>query len=329
VNIRILGAGFYGCHIASALLDDGHQVAIFESRSGIFEGASGNIPARLHQGFHYPRSKATRDACQQHEAEFMAVYGEFTRRVPYNLYAIAADRSLVDFAQYEDSLHGEVEFEVVDPAEYGLQHVEGALLTTERHIVISEVRQYFLAKLAPYIRYNTVPYEVDDPLYDLTIDATFCAYDEQSIDRYEPCIVGLLKGPIDVAVTIMDGPFGSLYPWDEDLGLSSLSSAKWTPITKNCHTHAEAQAILGRVSHDTAAAQFAGMYADLRHYYPALDSYDYAGCMFSVRAMPLSGADSRLVDIVLVGKQAIRIRAGKLDAVVSTAREIKRMIDDG
>jgi glycerol-3-phosphate dehydrogenase len=64
VKIRVLGGGWYGCHIALALIGDGHEVEIHETRERIFEGASGSIPARLHLGFHYPRSRMTRAACQ-------------------------------------------------------------------------------------------------------------------------------------------------------------------------------------------------------------------------------------------------------------------------
>jgi hypothetical protein len=41
---------------------------------------------------------------------------------------------------------------------------------------------------------------------------------------------------MDKAVTIMDGPYPSLYPWDEENGICSLTSAKWTPIAKIYHT---------------------------------------------------------------------------------------------
>lgn len=327
MKIRIIGAGFYGCHIACELIADGHDVVILEAKSEIFGGASGKIPARLHQGFHYPRSKLTREACQAHLPEFMSVYGKFTRSVGDNIYAIALGASQVDFRQYVQTLQGEAEFTLIDPWAYGLAHVEGAVLTGERHIVISAVKQYFEEALRGHIKYNSAPATLDSTEYDMTIDATFCAYDSESVDRYEPCVVGLLKGPTDTAVTIMDGPFGSLYPWDEKKGLSSLSSAKWTPVTKQCRTWVEAKAILDGLSKADIKHRIKGMYDDLTHYYPALSDYRVVDSMLSVRAMPLSGADTRLVDIVSVGERAIRVRAGKLDAVVHAAREIKRRLE--
>src|SRR5690242_2891606 len=60
MKIRVLGGGIYGSHIVLALRDAGHAVELHESASRLFSGASGNQPARLHQGAHYPRSKLTR-----------------------------------------------------------------------------------------------------------------------------------------------------------------------------------------------------------------------------------------------------------------------------
>ena len=36
MNICIIGAGWFGCHIACKLIEDGHKVKIFEKESTIF-----------------------------------------------------------------------------------------------------------------------------------------------------------------------------------------------------------------------------------------------------------------------------------------------------
>lgn len=327
MNIRIIGAGFYGCHIATALLADGHKVTILELKNEIFGGASGRIPARLHQGFHYPRSKRTRDACRAHLPQFMEVYGRFTRQVSRNVYAIAEGGSTVDFPQYVDTLKDEVDFAEVRPEFYGLTNVEGAVLTGERHLLISDVREHFEEKLSDNIFCGCRPGTVDDPDFDLTIDATFCAYDSAGVDRYEPCIVGLLYGDTDQAVTIMDGPFSSLYPWDEERELCSISSAKLTPLTKQCRTWAEAKAMLDALSENDITLRVEEMVDDLGQYYSAVHNFEIVGGMTSVRAMPLSGADTRLVDVVDIGEKAVRIRAGKIDAVVHAAELIRERLN--
>lgn len=327
MKIRVLGAGFYGAHIAIALIEAGHGVQVHEINGRIFDGASGKIPARLHQGFHYPRSKKTRMACQKHVPEFMKHYGQFTHGVKTNIYAIAQDASMVDYPQYVDTLTNEVPFGEIAPEAYGLKNVEGALLTQERHIVTDQVKAYFEEKLKDHITYYKAAGVVDSPDYDLTIDATFCANDSAGIDRYEPCVVGVLGGPTDIAVTIMDGPFSSLYPWNEKKGLSSISSAKWTPFSKTCKTWEEAKYLLDHLDKREVIDQAYGMINDLSGYYPDLKkNYHIVDTMISIRAMPLSGADARLVDVVKIGDKALRVRAGKIDAVIQAARMILKAI---
>jgi hypothetical protein len=329
VKIRVLGGGWYGCHIALTLLAHGHKVELHEITDTIFAGASGGIPARLHLGFHYPRSRMTRAACLSHASEFMDNYGFLTRGIPVNLYAIAEGHSLVDFDQYVRTLQGEVPFiPVYDPEEFGLRNVEGAVLTGERHIVTSLAKEFFERQLGDAIRLNTEPQDSHEEDWDWTIDCTFCANESAGVDRYEPCVVGILAGPVDTAVTIMDGPFGSVYPWEEDEGLCSLSSAKWTPFSKDCRTWDEAKNILDNLSQADIDRQIEQMIEDMGWFYPAIGRYEYFDHRLSIRAMPLSGADTRLVDVVKTGPKTIRVRAGKIDAVVHAMEVIDRMILD-
>ena len=328
MKIRILGAGWYGCHVGLALKRAGMDVEIHELAGRIFGGASGNIPARLHLGApHYPRSFATREACLIHNAEFMAEYGFLTRAVPINIYAIASDKSLIDFGTYKQVMAG-VEFLTVhDPAEFGLLNVEGAIQVAERHIVTDSARAYFETELADVIHLNTKPGVVDSKEWDFTVDCTFCANDSAGVDRYEPCLVVLLEGPTDRAVTVMDGPFPSLYPWKEEDGLCSLSSALWTPFSKECKTWEDAREILRRITQDEIRTQAEAMVASMAGFYPAIMDYKIADHRLSIRAMPLSGADTRLVDVVRVGERALRVRAGKIDAIIAAEKMIKEMIE--
>lgn len=328
MRIRILGAGWYGCHLGLAFAEDGHRVEVHETRDRIFSGASGNIPARLHLGFHYPRSRITRAACQEHSEAFMARYGDLTAGVPVNIYAVARDRSLVDFDQYVRTLQGEVEFvRIARPEEFGLRNVEGAVLTGERHIVTERARAYFEEQLGDRVRLGMPPTDqLDHPAYDLTIDCTFCAHEAAGVDRYEPCLVVLLKGPTDRAVTVMDGPFPSLYPWDEAEGLCSLSSALHTPISKEIRTWWEAvEAIQDAGPHDIRE-RANRMYDQMAEFYPDIAIYQPVDYRLSVRAMPLSGADTRVVDVVRLGESLLRVRAGKIDAVIHAEKMIRGML---
>jgi hypothetical protein len=278
-------------------------------------------------GQHYPRSGLTRAACQEHHAEFMARYGDFTHGVPLNVYAVAEHDSLVDFGTYRQILRDEIEFVTVErPAELGLRNVEGAILTGERHVLADKLAAHFAWVLKDHIEFGRPPGVVDDPAWDLTIDCTSCANDGLNVDRYEACLTLLLEGPVDRAVTIMDGPFPSLYPWDEERGLSSLTSAKWTPLLQT-KTWADARAFLdGPDAKDAISDNARRMMIQMSAYFPAILGYRVVGRLTAIRAMPRSAADARLVDVVPVGERVIRIRAGKLDAIFHAERVIRDMI---
>lgn len=331
MKIRVLGGGWYGSHLTAALIEAGHDVELHEISDALFSGASGGIPARVHGGQHYPRSWETRAACQHHKAEFMALYGGLTRGVPVNIYAIASQDSLVDFAQYRATLRGEIEFITVhDPAEFGLTNVEGAILTGERHIVIRKAREYFEALLHGHVQFGMEIGYVNDRRWDWTIDCSFCANDNEAVDRYEPCLTVLLTGKADRAVTIMDGGFGSVYPWDEEACLSSLTSASLTPISKQCRTYAEAKAMLDAEDEGTMRVRAEMMLRQMSRFWPEVrDRYRIADFKLSIRAMPKSAADTRLVDVVRVGERAIRVRAGKIDAILHAERIVREMISAG
>jgi hypothetical protein len=326
MNIRVLGGGIYGSHIALALIRAGHDVELHEIKDRLFSGASGNSPARGHRGFHYPRSATTRAACLGHVAEFEKVYGHLTHGVPCNVYAIADVESLVDFGTYTKILSGDVQFVTVEqPWELGLRSVEGAVLTGERHLVIDTARNWFTKELQGRVVFNSMPFQVDDARWDWTIDCTFCANDSQNIDRFEACLTVLLEGPADKAVTIMDGPFPGLYPWNEAENLCSLSSARHTPMARYTNW-LQARAFLDGLSSQELDHHTELMIDQMAWFYPAVKEYRIAGHLLAVRAMPRSASDARLIDVVRVGERALRVRAGKIDAIFAAEAKIKEMI---
>lgn len=329
MRVLVKGAGFYGTHIGLSLLKAGIDVEVHDIGPHAFCGASGNIPARLHLGpTHYPRSYATQRACIEHASEFLDRYGFLTRGVETNIYAIAQNISLVDFGTYKRVLTDQIEFVTIyDPKEYGLRNVEGAVLTGERHIVTDRARAFFEHELEGRMFFAS---DIADDAagFDYVVDCTFAANSAVNVDRYEPCLVLALEGPTNKAVTLMDSPeLPSLYPWNEERGLCSLSSAKYTPFSKECKTYQQAKAILDGVTGEEVAERAEAMVASMEHYYPSIRDFHIADFMFSIRAMPLSGADTRLVDVVKLGPRVLRVRAGKIDAVLHAEKLVRSMIE--
>lgn len=69
------------------------------------------------------------------------------------------------------------------------------------------------------------------------------------------------------------------------------------------------------------------MFSQMMEFYPRiLGEYQIVGHRLAIRAMPRSAADARLVDVVRVGNRALRVRAGKLDAIFHAERVIRDML---
>ncbi len=224
---------------------------------------------------------------------------------------------------------------VYRPADLGLQNVEGAILTGERHILVDQLRKHFTARLGSAVRFGMPFVASDDGDWDATIDATFCARDSLNVDRYEVCLTVLLRGSVDRAITIMDGPFPSLYPWDEENGLCSLTSAKLTPL----HTDSDrerAALVRTKLSESWASNRWNrtqvniachDMINQMAEYYPSVWDFEIHDARIAIRAMPRSNSDARLIDVAQIGERVLRIRAGKLDAVFAAEQQIKEYLD--
>jgi len=257
----------------------------------------------------------------------MERYGDFTHSVAVNIYAIAEYESLMDFGTFRQVLKAEIELITIDrPSEFGLFNVEGAILTGERHILVDKLRDYFIKELDGHIQLNASLSVADDPIWDAVVDCTFCSHDAINIDRFEACLTVLLEGPVDRSVTIMDGKFPSLYVWDEERNLCSLTSAKWTPLA-TYQTWQQARHFLNKCPTELIEKHAKAMFSQMEFFYPRIrDEYRIVDYRTAIRALPRSAADARLCEVIRVGERGIRIRAGKLDAIFHAEREVKRLL---
>jgi glycine/D-amino acid oxidase-like deaminating enzyme len=99
-EFAIIGGGFYGCSLALFFRSISERIALIEAGDRLFERASRANQARLHSGFHYPRSFVTAMRCGILQRRFAkdfqhAVVSDFDM-----LYAIASRRSKVSAARF-------------------------------------------------------------------------------------------------------------------------------------------------------------------------------------------------------------------------------------
>ncbi len=327
MNIRVIGGGWYGCHIALSLKKAGHDVTVFERGPTAFSGASGSNQSRLHRGFHYPRDKQTRIESLEGFDEFMARYPNFTRAIPCNIYAVAKDKSLIDYPTYLDTMRSTgADFVEIGVNDHGLTNMQGAVLTGERLILANEARDWFTKELGSRLQCGAEvdPNDGDDD-WDLTIDCTFGSHALHKVEWFEPCIMLLFEGPTWRAVTVMDGPDGvSVYPYYQN-GLVSLTTVRETPL-KRCGSMAEARETISSLDADGIDYIRHKMLERVDDYLPSFrDEYKPVGHACAVRVKPVSGSDRRSC-IIGGGDRVITVFPGKISTVFDAERIVGELI---
>ena len=82
MRILIIGAGWYGCHLATVLLKRGIYVYIVDKSNDFFQGSSSKNQNRLHLGYHYPRSDDTITECKEGYTQFCEQYANIIVKFP-------------------------------------------------------------------------------------------------------------------------------------------------------------------------------------------------------------------------------------------------------
>ena len=104
----VIGGGIFGCYAALFLAGKGAKVALVEKEDRLFQKASLVNQARLHSGYHYPRSIATAAMSADYNERFLSEHRPFVNVSFEKYYAIDRYGSFTDPSQFErfcDYLH--------------------------------------------------------------------------------------------------------------------------------------------------------------------------------------------------------------------------------
>ena len=258
----IIGAGLYGLYSALFCCKKGQNVIVLECDPTPFRRATYINQARVHQGYHYPRSISTAMKSAGYFERFNKDYGFCVNKEFDQIYATSSQYSWSDGQQFKkfckaanipcEELHTERFFKE------GM--CDGAFLTREYTYDAMILKDYFLDELAKFPNSVEIKYGVNivgiDKLQDVyvirtddgneykssfVLNSTY-AGTNQILDmvgfekfgiKYELCEIILcdvndkLK---NIGFTVMDGPFFSIMPFGKT-GLHSLTSVTFTPHT--------------------------------------------------------------------------------------------------
>ncbi|MCM1182309.1 MAG: FAD-dependent oxidoreductase [Roseburia sp.] len=259
----IIGAGLYGLYSALFCAQRGQHILVLECDPAPFRRATYINQARVHQGYHYPRSLSTAMKSAGYFERFHKDYSFCINREFQKIYATSREYSWSDGEQFRKFCQAAgIPCEEVRPEKFFQEGMcDGAFLTREYTYDAMLLRDYFLEKLGGLadrveIHCGARLERIDKAsgAYVLTVrekdmekqyetgyllNATY-ASTNQILDmlgfekfriKYELCEIILcdvndkLK---EYGFTVMDGPFFSIMPFGKT-GVHSLTSVTFTP----------------------------------------------------------------------------------------------------
>ncbi len=258
----IIGAGIFGLYAALLLVKRGQSVAIIDKSLRPFSRASAINQARVHNGYHYPRSCDTAEKVADYYNKFVKDFDFAINNSFQQIYAIASNGSKTSaqgFINFCKKVN--IPLKEVNPSQYfNKGSVETAFLTEECSFDFAKIRDYLLDKIntSAIFHYGVNIKEVkrENPTYTITLDtglnlsapliinASYAGINEV-IDKfdqdffnlkYELCEMVLCEVPgkfKNLGITVMDGDFFSIMPFGSS-NFHVLTSVGHTPHSVSC-----------------------------------------------------------------------------------------------
>lgn len=348
MNIAIIGAGWFGCHIAVSLIALKHEVVIFEKQSDIFEKASTFNTGRLHQGFHYPRSFATRKECAKNFNRFIELYGDLCEKVDNNFYLVSKNQSILDFDTYLQILKAtNLSFRQINAEKFGFTNIEGAIECDEYAVNSVKAKKHFKNILKNNFKFNyTVDQlnqssdkvEIDNEEFDLVINASYLNFTPYKFSYpivYEN-VISLLVIPknnfVEKSFVIMDGNFFSLnrFYQDKEDNTYSLYHVKYSVLkVSNDYENAQKKHTdflnMSSEEFNTLKEDFL---EEIVKYYPAFnEEFDVVGKFLTIRTK-LDNLNADRSCFVVKNNRVIDIFSGKINSIFEAEDYVLSIVDE-
>lgn len=258
----IIGAGLYGLYSALFSARKGEKVLVLEYDSEPFKRATYINQARVHMGYHYPRSYSTAIKSAGYFERFNEEY-EFCIHNKFNqVYATSSNFSWTNAQQFEKFCNQSQILCEKLPVDkfFNKGQCDGAFLTEEYTYDAQILKKYFFEEINKYtnvdLKFNIrithiTQYKdyfeistIDKKTYQapFVLNATYASTNqvlnkcesfrgEEFHIKYELCEIILCEVNDKLkhtGITVMDGPFFSIMPFGKT-GLHSLTSVTFTP----------------------------------------------------------------------------------------------------
>lgn len=328
----VIGGGFYGAVIANYLVSERgmRRVILIERERSLMQRASFSNQARVHNGYHYPRSFTTAYRSRVNLPRFMREWNSAVQTNFVKLYAIARRNSKVTSAQFVRFCQSiSAPLEPAPPAYQALfdsQLIERAFITEEYGFNTDVIRQTMERRLQASDVHTELGREVVSvaPLGDGSIQVNLqktgggdesllrapyvfnCTYAGLNLingphggtearlkhEITEMALIQLPSALEGIAITVMDGPFFSIMPFPARKA-STLSHVRYTP--HRSWMDDVSRDPYNELSSYPKASRYDRMLRDVARYIPAMSSAVHLESLFEVKTilMKNEGDDGR------------------------------------
>jgi glycine/D-amino acid oxidase-like deaminating enzyme len=317
-DAAVIGGGFFGCYFADHLARLGRSVVLLEREPQLMTRASLVNQARIHRGYHYPRSLLTGIRSAANYTRFSSDFANCVDASRPAYYAVARSNSNVTAQQYRRFC--ETIGIPVQPAPaavrrlFSTETIEEVFAVEEIVFDAVKLREEVERRLAE----SGVTVRAGAPVARITDCAVFVGDEEIGADEVFVCTyagtndlfthsgiaalplkhefveMALIEPPPELAgigVTVMCGPFFSTIPFPSR-GLHTLSHVRYTPHYAWSDPQTDAMAVFREFRRRTRYPQ---MIRDAVRYLPGIAAARYVESLWEVKTiLPQSDAnDSR------------------------------------
>ncbi len=331
MRYTIIGGGFFGLYLANYLGLRGEQVTLFEKENSLMSHASYNNQARVHNGYHYPRSVLTalrsRVSFPRFVKEFSnCIYSDFDK-----YYMIGRPLGKVTAKQFHHfclRIGAEIGFaprSIMDLV--NKEHIEAVFSAKEFAFDAQKLRNSVLEKLdnKVEIRLGTevkniqqdqsgklvISYLKDGSFEKYESDQVFnCTYSRINLlnlasglapiplkhEMTEMCLVNVPDELQNAGITVMCGPFFSVMPFPsvkyDGQVVHSFSHVRYTPHYEWKDENKNCPDAHEKLKKDQKNSAWNYMRKDASRYIPVLEQCNYIRSLWEVKTvLPRSETD--------------------------------------
>ncbi|MEO5902440.1 MAG: FAD-dependent oxidoreductase [Gemmatimonadaceae bacterium] len=362
----VVGGGFFGSRIALFLAARGFRVVLLEKEAELMTRASFTNQARVHNGYHYPRSILTARSSHLNYGRFTDEYRDSLVSGITSCYAIARRGSKVTPAQFVEFC-GRVgaplrEAPLAAMNLFDKDEIEVAFEVTEVTMNAKLLRQRLLRELQSAgveTRFDTTATRVDqvtDGRLDVSLESggesmtmqanlvLNCTYSstndlltlsgaERVPLKHELAEIALIEVPAalrNMAVTVIDGPFFSATPFPAR-GLHALTHVRYTPHFEWPQGQSQVGAV--GIPNPRPPSNAERMRRDAQKFIPDLAKATTVDSMWEIKTvLPRSeGSDSRPILFRQAGgiPGLFSILGAKIDGIYDIEAELDEALTSG